>query len=183
MYKRPDTSSPLTISNFLGLAPPPGGGRSIHPVNHPADPQVQPGPAPPLATSAEITKLETYHRTLKGILGGIDRHIADGHEKHRLQTAARWAAVEPRSTFGRRRCRRWNGSVDYGADPFATVGVPSWGEQEPEPKGRATRSTRLVEVCTPDDLLWEEARKEAGEMFGLGYAYRRDRVGRRVHRL
>lgn len=43
--------------------------------------------------------------------------------------------------------------------------------------------SRGLEATTPDDWLWEEAKREVAEITALGYAYRKDGVGRRVHRL
>jgi hypothetical protein len=68
----------------------------------------------------------------------------------------------------------------------------SWGAEDDEqptpraetvaPTNRTTKS-KLRTGYTADDWLWEEAKEEAEEAFGKGYAYQRDSLGRRVHRL
>jgi len=77
------------------------------------------------------------------------------------------------------------GAFDWG-EPFARVKWELEPEPEPEPgprRGKKVAKSKLAQVGTPDDWLWEEAEMEAKESFGLGYSYRRDRVGRRVHRI
>lgn len=138
---------------------------------------------------AEIAKFRTYRRTLRAILKAVDAHIATTYDKYKKQVEARYAAAvvptRPRVRPRKHRRRRRVAAFDWG-EPFARV---KWElEPEPEPelgprRGMKVAKSRLAHVGTPDDWLWEEAVMEVKESFGLGYSYRRDRVGRRVHRI
>lgn len=145
------------------------------------------------ATATEMESFTKYSDTLNLILEAIDKQTDDRLQKLKKRTDDRFETPDdppptrpsPWKSAPRKR-QRW-------FRPWALF------EPEPaqEPKKKKSRAklrkvrkpkkvvppSKLSQIITPDDLLWDHAKGEAEEVDRLGYAYRRNRSGARVHHL
>ncbi len=114
------------------------------------------------ADTAAIGKFRAYCRAIKHMHKGLKKGLQKIEDTYQKQADERWNLMRARAELERR--RRLYAKMDWGF----------------EDTSQASRRSSLCQVRTPEDLLWEDIVAAEAEISMHGYAYRKDKVGRRV---
>ncbi len=130
-----------------------------------------------MVTVAQIAKFRDHHSKVQRILRGIRQNLKIAEAKQREGLAKRCrAARENRQAKPHRRLESQPTGNDWSWD---TVEIEIMGGGKESPAPLISNRHRGV---APDDLVWEDEYRVAMDIECKGYAYRKDGIGRRVHR-
>ena len=116
------------------------------------------------------------------MIKAIDKNIETGRDKACERTSERWEIARKRLNRGRSTPRV--PVIDWtNLEARAVLQSKKPPEMDRTENRWLAGPSKLSLGYTPDDWLWDEAWEEATKVLRLGYAYRKDETGRRIHRL
>ena len=134
-------------------------------------------PSRNMVTVAQIAIFHDHHLNVQRILGGIRQNLKIAEARQREGFAKRWtAARDNRQPKPHQSLQSQPAGNNWAWD---TVEIETIGGG---PETPATAMSSRHRGAVPDDLIWEDEHRVAMDIECKGYAYRKDGIGRRVHR-